>query len=454
MPHKASTRTSFSILGWQGMPIPSAIAAQLPASTCATPHVRIPALTVTASNRLIAAFDLRPSFHDLPGAISIVYRTSDDCGQTWSDLHLLIAAENGWGYGDASLISTSDGRILCLYIASKGLSFWDDGAIASQRWELRLAVSDDDGATWQHRHLTSELFSEHPEIASAFFSSGNGIQLSSGRLVNPLVWHSLGERTPHVSMAMSDDAGAHWFLGEPILGQADETKVIELADGTLAAAIRGYPQRLVAYSQDHGLSWSQPIPMCDEPGCNAGFAFWNGQIALTIPQPQLAPVCKSSEQFQALGDPSCGRSAGTLQDWSARRHLCLLTGSDAHRLELHQILDPSASAYSAAIPLPSGDLAIAWEHGNYEEIRFSVVRSSEAHHDAICDDGASHSRDCGRKTGHDKNRHNEVPDTTFHTEKKAGFCGLTISTDGGLNLKQTVCHPQFADRIVDFESKY
>lgn len=40
------------------------------------------------------------------------------------------------------------------------------------------------------------------------------------------------------------------------------------------------------------------------------------------------------------------------------------------------------------------------------------------------------------------------------SEKKAGFCGLTISTDGGLNLKQTVYHPQFADRIVDFESKY
>ena len=40
------------------------------------------------------------------------------------------------------------------------------------------------------------------------------------------------------------------------------------------------------------------------------------------------------------------------------------------------------------------------------------------------------------------------------SEKKAGFCGLTVSTDGGLSLKRTVFHPQFADRIVDFESKY
>lgn len=371
-------------LGWRGMPIPSAITAQLPASTRATPHVRIPALTVTASGRLIAAFDLRPSFHDLPGAISIAYRTSDDYGHTWSDLQLLIAASDEWGYGDASLISTSDGRVLCLYTASQGLSFWDNAGVTSQRWVLRCAVSDDDGVTWQHRHLTNELLANHPDISSAFFSSGNGIQLSTGRLVNPLVWHSPGEHTPHVSMAMSDDAGAHWFLGEPIPGQADETKVIELADGTLAAAIRGYPQRLAAYSQDHGLSWSQPAPMCTDPGCNAGYALWNGKLALTIPQPQLAPVCESGEQSQALGDPSCGRSSSTLQDWSARHHLCLLTGSDAHNLELQEVIDPCASAYSVAIPLPNGDLAIAWEHGNYEDILFKII-----HDDGVSNDVAA-----------------------------------------------------------------
>lgn len=40
------------------------------------------------------------------------------------------------------------------------------------------------------------------------------------------------------------------------------------------------------------------------------------------------------------------------------------------------------------------------------------------------------------------------------SEKKAGFCGLTVNTDGGLSLERTVFHPHFADRIVDFESKY
>ena len=40
------------------------------------------------------------------------------------------------------------------------------------------------------------------------------------------------------------------------------------------------------------------------------------------------------------------------------------------------------------------------------------------------------------------------------SEKKAGFCGLTVKTDGGLKLERTVFQPNFADRIVDFESKY
>ncbi len=368
-------------LGWRGMPIPSAITAQLPASTQATAHVRIPALTVTSSGRIISAFDLRPSFHDFPSPISIAYRTSDDDGHTWSDLQLLIGANDGWGYGDASLISTSDGRILCLYTASKGLSFWDNAGVTSQRWTLRCAVSDDDGATWQHRHLTNELLGNHSEISSAFFSSGNGIQLSSGRLVNPVVWHNTTENAPRVSMALSDDIGEHWFLGEQIPGQADETKVIELNDGTLAAAIRGYPQRTVAYSYDHGISWSRAIPMRDEPGCNAGYTLWNKQIVLTIPQPHLADSTHQlTEKYDlnqnpSLGDPSCGRSSSTLQDWSARHHLCLLTGSDAHDLDVQEVIDPCASAYSVATPLPNGNLAITWEHGNYEEIRFCAIRS-------------------------------------------------------------------------------
>lgn len=40
------------------------------------------------------------------------------------------------------------------------------------------------------------------------------------------------------------------------------------------------------------------------------------------------------------------------------------------------------------------------------------------------------------------------------TDMKGGFAGLTIETDGGLRLEQTVRHEHIGGRIVDFESKY
>ena len=39
-------------------------------------------------------------------------------------------------------------------------------------------------------------------------------------------------------------------------------------------------------------------------------------------------------------------------------------------------------------------------------------------------------------------------------DKKAGFCGLVIKTDGGFRLEEIAFHPHIADRIVDFENKY
>lgn len=333
--------------------------------------LRIPALTVTASGRLIAACDLRPSFHDLPGNISIVLRSSDDGGASWDAPRVLIAAHDGWGFGDPSLVALPNGDVLCLYVASRGLSFWDDER-PDGAWQMRLAVSHNDGVTWHHRDITADLLAGHASLHSAFFSSGNGIVTASGRIINPVVWRDRGERRPRVSMALSDDTGASWFLSSPIPGSADETKVTQAPDGTLIATIRGYPHRLVSYSHDDGETWSDPEPMATDPGCNGGFTAWNGGFALTLPQPQLGAV----RDDVMIGDASGGRSLSTLQDWSARHHLCLLTGDDPCQLELRDVIDSGAAAYSVAIPLPSGELAVAWEHGNYADIRFATIAPS------------------------------------------------------------------------------
>ena len=61
----------------------------LPGSAFDRPCYRIPALTVTRTGRLVAAWDVRADWRDLPGPFDIVYRTSDDHGRNWSKTRFL-----------------------------------------------------------------------------------------------------------------------------------------------------------------------------------------------------------------------------------------------------------------------------------------------------------------------------------------------------------------------------
>lgn len=51
-------------------------------SAFAVPCYRIPALAVTASGRVLAAWDVRLDWRDLPGDFDIALRHSDDHGRT------------------------------------------------------------------------------------------------------------------------------------------------------------------------------------------------------------------------------------------------------------------------------------------------------------------------------------------------------------------------------------
>ena len=395
-------------LAYTGMPLPDQVASKLPAATAANPHFRIPALCVTSSGRMLAAFDIRPSFHDFPGELSIGYRYSDDGGANWSGINLLVAGGEGWGHGDASLISLADGRIICAYVASRGLSFWDDAfadgysseaitagstlAIRDSKsaseechWELRMAISDDDGYSWHHACVTEELLTSHRNIANIFFSSGQGIQLQigthRGRVLAPITYREHGSSHPCAAVAISDDGGAHWQLHPAITG-GDEAKVAQAPNGDIYMSTRAYPHRLLAKSSDGGVTWSKPQLSVPDPGCNGGFCYWNGKATLTNLQPQLAPApadpaSEDSTKAKNIGastfDPSQGRSTADLQDWDARRNLCLLTGPNPEQLAVTATLDPGSAAYSVALPLPNGQLALLWERENYHEICFASI---------------------------------------------------------------------------------
>lgn len=353
--------------------------ASLPEKPC----FRIPALakfpaTAPHPHRLVAAFDIRPDFRDLPGEISIGLRVSDDFGQIWSSLHILQATTDGWGFGDVSLIATDDGEMLALFVASKDQNFWDDST-PGDNWRLLQARSRD-GLNWEVTDITAQLWNQH--TGSMFFASGNGIQLRegshTGRLLQPVVWRGRDSRDTIAGVAISDDFGAHWRLARgrhspdssgstsfadlestsnatvspgitsdttstfnttasDISGipGGDESKVVELPGGDVLLSSRDYPTRRWAISRDGGESFDLPWADVPDPGCNGGLVRVGDTLILTNLFPTLlatapdttcsrgaSPKSGASPDSTSSAnlDPSVGKSAGK-QDWSARRNL-------------------------------------------------------------------------------------------------------------------------------------
>ena len=332
------------------------------------PCHRIPALAVVGE-RLLLAHDVRTSPLDLPGPNGIALRHSDDRGRTWSAPRWLHRPDGGWGFADASLVTLADGTVLAWAVASSGGSFWDDQR-PGEGWRVWLSRSTDGGATWAH---TDQSRSVWPAGAGCVFaSSGNGVQLAGSRLLQPLVTRRAGTQLRDCRMAISDDGGATWTLGAPVEG-GDETKVAETPDGRVWLHARSTPRRLVADSDDGGETFSAPRPDVPDPGCNGGLAALpDGRLACTL----VHPAGAAAPAAEVLPDPTGGRGTSSGPRWADRRNLVLRTGTPGD-WGPPTVLDPSLAAYSVAQPLPGGGLAVAWEFGHYDGIRFAVVDPSE-----------------------------------------------------------------------------
>lgn len=344
-------------------------------------HVRIPALAAVPWG-LVLAYDVRSSPLDLPGEHGIAYRTNTDLGTSWSEPSWLTKP-GSVGTGDASLIATDD-ELLCFYVSSDDKSFWDDTEPGP--WGLWLARTPD-GINWSHENVTDQLWPE--DAGSLFASSGNGIQLRSGRILQPLVIRRRGTQARYVAMAISDDRGRTWRIGRAVEG-CDETKVVEIHDGTIVLHSRSTPHRLLAYSFDGGETFTEPVPDFAEPGCNGGLAYSPdlGLIAATI-DPRFATGSGT------MVDPTGGRGTASGPDWSKRRGLVLRRGilptdpgndspaadpsnssatSRTQALNWSEplVIDDGPAAYSVAVALAEG-IAVAWEHGAYENIEFALI---------------------------------------------------------------------------------
>ena len=320
---------------------------------------RIPAMAVTTSGRVIAIYDARADFDDLPGPVDLVIRTSDDNGASWSKQEIFRQHEGISGFGDASIVIDPSygkhGRIIVLYQWTRIAGFFEsttgtdlhDPLIA----QIARSISDDDGVTWRHDVITDQL--KDASTLGIFATSGMGGRISSGefagRLLQTFVLRNKSELLS--AIGYSDDHGENWKLGARIQG-GNETAIAGLDDGSVLIHSRATPHRISGRSIDGGVS-------------------------LTVLEPDLAlpdPSDNGSLTVLSNGDVICTHN----HDSDLRRNTVIKRSTDSGKTWSSGIcIEADSSAYSTACELADGNIGVLYERNAYQEIVFATYSKNE-----------------------------------------------------------------------------
>lgn len=325
---------------------------------------RIPALAASTRGTILAAYDGRPNLDDLPNPIDLLIRRSVDNGATWGPQQTVRTGTALDGYGDPSLlIDTETDRIFLFHAAGTHAGFFEAVEGLDRDDDIQhadLSFSDDDGATWQHRRLTSML--KRDGITGLFAAAGAGIQIHTGpfagRLVQQFVVLFRGEIM--AASAYSDDYGDTWTLGELLAG-CNENKVVCRSDGSLLLHSRATPLRLTAVSFDGGHSYSPavPHPELTDPSDNGSIARFDGLPCVsTFTNPETEQWLLATHNH----DPSLRRNT-----------VLKLSQDNGATWPFGVVLCAGSSAYSTAARLPNGQIGVLYERQGYQEIVFVTI---------------------------------------------------------------------------------
>lgn len=313
---------------------------------------RIPAIVFAPDNKtLVTATDKRwSSILDLPRKIDVVIKISKDNGLTWTPSLTITGGKNDpIGYGDPALIVDRQANsIFCLFTGNKGTfdSSKDD------RQKNYYCVSYDNGETWSDPvDITDMIYGTgcrdpvRSQYYSSFLTSGAGIQTRSGRLmlVGVIRETSGGALATHV--VYSDDHGKTWSMSNSrSCSNGDESKVVQLNNGSILMNIRTKPNRRFAISNDEGMTWSSLYaqPELFDPACN-------GEII---------------RYTSTLDGYDKNRLIHTnLNHTSDRKNLVIkLSYDEGNTWPVVKVIEPSWAIYSACTTSPiDGKIYVYWE---------------------------------------------------------------------------------------------
>ena len=226
---------------------------------------RISAIITAPNGDLVAAIDERvPSCGDLKWSkdINIVMRRSVDNGDSWSDIETVVDYPFGKSASDPSMIVDKVTGVIFLFF-----NFMD---LDNEKnvYYLKVIKSIDNGQTWSSPiDITSQIAKSEWHNDFKFITSGRGIQTSSNKLLHTLVNLENG-----LHLFGSDDHGESWYLLDTPIIPGNESKIVELIDGTwmINSRINSKGIRFVHTSTDGGATWlSKPDSTLIDPGCNA-----------------------------------------------------------------------------------------------------------------------------------------------------------------------------------------
>lgn len=214
---------------------------------------RIPAITTTKDNKVLAISDFRWCNNDIGfGHVDIVGRISEDNGNTWSEQFNIavgsgVSGAKDCGYGDAAVVTDSEtGKILIM--CCTGNQFYAYGNRENPLRSARL-YSEDNGKTWSKpEDITEQMYALLPNSQGQFIGAGKICQSRVTKVGEYYrLYAALCTRPGGNYVIYSDDFGKTWaVLGgnkTSCAPQGDEPKCEELPDGSVVLSSRKYSGR-------------------------------------------------------------------------------------------------------------------------------------------------------------------------------------------------------------------